>query len=61
MAEEKNEKDAGGNTCNQAKSHNQEQKEACPQERMKSVRSRLDHRPGYCTIPEWMERWALGD
>jgi hypothetical protein len=23
--------------------------------------SRLKHRPGRCTIPEWMERWALGD
>jgi len=61
MAEEKNEKDASCDTCNQTSSRNQEEKEAYPQERLRSRLSRIKHRPGSCTIPEWVQRWALGD
>jgi len=62
MAEEKNEKDASCDTCNQTGSCTQEKKEeAYFQERLKPTLLRLKHRPGYCAIPEWMERWALGD
>jgi hypothetical protein len=61
MAKEKNEKGASCDTCNQGSSCNQEEKEAYGQESLKSVRFLPEHRPGYCTIPEWMERWALGD
>ena len=61
MAEEKNEKDASGDTCIQTSSHNQEEKEAYPLERLSSALSRIKHRPGSCTIPEWLQRWALGD
>jgi len=62
MAEEKNEKDATCENCNQTGSGNQEEKEeAYFQERLKPTLLRLNHRPGYCAIPEWMERWALGD
>ena len=61
MAEEKNEKDASCDTCIQTSSRNQEEKEAYPQERLRSRLSRIKHRPGSCTIPEWVQRWALGD
>jgi hypothetical protein len=60
MAEEK-EKDITYDTCNQTGSCNQEAKETYSQEELKLARSRPDHRPGYCTIPGWMERWALGE
>jgi hypothetical protein len=61
VAEEKNEKDASCDTCNQTSSCNQEEKEACTQERLKSALSRIKYLPGSCTIPEWIQRWALGD
>jgi hypothetical protein len=61
MAEEKNEKDSSCDTCSQTSSCNQEEKEAYPQERLKSALSRIKHRPGSCTIPDWIQRWALGD
>jgi len=61
MAEEKNEKDASCDTCNQTGSCTQEEREGYLQERLKSTLSRLKHRPGNYAIPEWMERWALGD
>jgi hypothetical protein len=61
MAEEKKEKDEIYDTCNQTSSCDQEAKETYSQDELRSARSRLEHRPGYCTIPEWMERWALGE
>jgi hypothetical protein len=61
MAEEKKEKDANCDTSNQTGSCTREEKEVFPQETLEPARNRLRHRPGRCTIPEWMERWALGD
>jgi hypothetical protein len=61
MAEGKNEKDTSCDTCNQTSSRNQEEKEAYAQERLMSALSRIKHRLGSCTIPEWVQRWALGD
>jgi hypothetical protein len=61
MAEEKNEKDASCDTCNQASSCTQEEKETQVQETQKSIFPHNKHRLGSRMIPEWMERWALGD
>ena len=61
MAEEKNEKDASSDTCIQTGSRNQEEKEAYPVEGLNFALFRVKHRPGSCTIPEWVQRWALGD
>ena len=61
MAEEKNEKDASCDTCIQTSSHNQEEKEAYAQERLGPRLSLIKHRFGCRIIPEWIERWALGD
>ena len=61
MAEETNEKDASCDICIQPGSRNQEEKEAYPVDGLNSALSRLKHPPGSCPIPEWMERWALGD
>ena len=60
MAEEKCEKDATCGTCNQSSSCSQQEKEAHTQERLKSKLSRIKDRLGSCTIPEWIQRWALG-
>jgi len=61
MAAKKNEKDASCDTCSQTSSRNQEEKEAYPQERLGSRPSLIKHRLGCRIIPEWIERWALGD
>ena len=61
MAEEKNEKDAGCENCNQTSSGNQEENESHVEETLKSKLRHIKHRLGSCTIPEWMEHWALGD
>ena len=61
MAEEKNEKDASCDTSNQTSSCNQKEKEAYSLERLESRLSRIKNRAGSCTIPEWVQRWALGD
>jgi hypothetical protein len=61
MAEEENGKDASCDTRNQTGSCTQGKKEGYSHERLKPTLSHLRYRPGYCTIPEWMERWALGE
>ena len=59
MAVGKDEKDASCDTSNRRNSCNQEEREA--QERLRSRPSRIKHQPKSCTIPEWIQRWALGD
>ena len=61
MAEEKNEKDASCDTYNQTGSCTQGGKETDAQETPKSEFPQNKHRLGSRMIPEWMERWALGD
>jgi hypothetical protein len=61
MVEEKYGKDASCDPCIQTSSRCREEKEASPQERLNSALSRIKHLPGSCTIPEWVQRWALGD
>jgi hypothetical protein len=61
MAEEKNEKDTSCNTCNQTISCNHEEKGTHGQETPKSEFPHNKRRLGSLIIPEWMERWALGD
>ena len=61
MVEEKNEKDASCDTCNQTGSCNQEEKETDAQGTPGSKFPRNKHRLGSRLIPEWIERWALGD
>jgi hypothetical protein len=58
---EKKEKDITYDTCNQTSSCTQGKKEGYPHERLKPTLFHLRYRPGHCTIPEWMERWALDD
>jgi hypothetical protein len=59
MAEEKKEKDASCDTCNQSNSCNPQEKHAHAQERLKSKLTHIKQ-PRNCTIPEWIQRWALG-
>jgi len=61
MAEEKNEKEASCDTCNQTSSCTQEEKENHVQDTQKSKFPQNKHRLGSRIIPEWMEPWALGD
>ena len=61
MAEEKCEKDATCATCNQSSSIVQQKKESQAQGSLNSRLSLIKHRLGSYTIPEWIQRWALGD
>jgi len=61
MAKEKREKDATCDNCNQTSSGNQEENEIHVQETPKSKLPHIKHRLGSRIIPEWIERWALGD
>ena len=61
MAEEKNEKDEGCVTWNQTSSCTQQEKETHVQDTQKSKFPHNKHRLDSRMIPEWMERWALGD
>jgi len=61
MAEEKNEKGASCNICNQTSSCNQEKKGTHGQETPKWDFPHNKRRLGSRIIPDWMERWALGD
>ena len=51
----------GCDTCNQTSSCTQQEKETHVQETQKSKFPHNKHRLGSRMIPEWMERWALGD
>ena len=55
----KDEKDANCDTNSRRNSCNQEEREA--QERLRSRPSRIEHQLKSCIIPEWIQRWALGD
>jgi hypothetical protein len=61
MAEEKNEKDASCDTRNQAGSCNQEEEETDVQGTPTSEFPYNKHRLSSRMVPEWIERWALGD
>jgi hypothetical protein len=61
MSEEKNEKDATCDTCSQTSSSNHEEKETHFRETPKSKLPHIKYRLGSRIIPEWIERWALGD
>jgi hypothetical protein len=61
MAEEKCEKDARCNTCNQTKPFvKQGGKDACPQEKLRSTFQIIKNRFGTSIIPGWIQQWALG-
>ena len=60
MAKEKCEKVAICGTCNQSGCCSQQEKEAHAEKRLGLELSHIKHRPGSCTIPEWIQRWALG-
>jgi len=59
MAVEKDEKDVSCDTRNRRNSCNREKRET--QKRLRLRPSRIKHQPKSCTIPEWIQRWALGD
>jgi len=60
MAEGKCEKDATCDTCNQSSPIAPEEKESQAQGNLNSRLSQIKHHPRSCTIPEWIQRWALG-
>jgi hypothetical protein len=60
MEKEKCEKDSTFETCDQTNSCSQQEKETHVQERLGLALFHIRRRPGGCTIPEWIKRWALG-
>jgi len=60
VAKEKCEKDLTCETCDQTSSCSLQAKEVHAQERLESKLSHIEHWLGSCTIPEWIQRWALG-
>ena len=61
MTEEKNGGNAGCDRSNRTSSCNPEEEETHSQERLMSASSRIKLQPKSCTVPEWIQRWALGE
>jgi hypothetical protein len=61
MVEDKPGKDNTGDTCNESSPILQQEQEGQSHGSLYCRLSKIKHRSRSCTIPEWMQRWALGE